>query len=106
MADYYNRYKPFGDMVDRHVVPFVEISEADTDLRITFLKSRMRLDTLSYKYYGDADYGWLLMLANPRYGYYEYLIPDGADFRIPYPLSTAIKRYESAVSDAVSGKSL
>lgn len=97
MAEYYNRYKVFGDLTETFVVPFVKIADADTDLRITYNKSRMRLDTLSYKYYGDPDYGWLLMTANPKYGYYEYLIPDGADFRIPYPLSSAILRYEAAV---------
>lgn len=98
MAEYYNRYKVFGDLTGIGVIPFVEIQKSSTDLSVTYDKSRMRLDMLSYKYYGDPDYGWLLMLANPKYGFYEYLIPDGVEFRIPYPLSSAIQRYEGAAA--------
>lgn len=101
MAKYYNRYSGFDLGVSRNVVPFLEVGNVPSDIYITFKKSSMRLDMLSYKYYGDPDYGWLLMLANPQYGYYEYLIPDGVQFRIPYPLSLALSKYEESVSKAL-----
>ena len=55
------------------------------------------MDTLSYKYYGDSNYGWLIMQANPKYGSLEFLIPNGVTLRIPYPLNTAKTRYESGI---------
>jgi phage tail protein X len=59
----------------------------------------MRMDMLSYKYYGDPDYGWLILQANPSIPSMEYLIQDGTVIRIPYPLSTAISRYEQSINE-------
>lgn len=97
MAKYYDRYRDFR--IDGQImkVPYTKISHSDTDLFVTFDKSRMRMDTLSYKYYGDANYGWLLMMANPQFGSMEFDIPDKVLFRIPYPLTTALVRYEEEV---------
>ena len=36
---------------------------------------------------------------NPHVGSMEYLIQDGAVVRIPYPLTTAISRYEQAIDE-------
>lgn len=94
--DYYDRYDSFREDGDIKVVPFLEIDDASTDLFITFNRGTMRLDTLSYKYYGDANYSWLLLQANPHLGSLEFRIPNGVQFRIPYPLSSALSRYESA----------
>ena len=97
MANYYDRYQSFRlDGVIKKI-PFIKIGYESTDLIITFDKSRMRMDTLSYKYYGDANYGWLLLMANPHLGSMEFDIPDGVTFRIPYPLSSALLRYENEV---------
>lgn len=97
MATYYDRYSKFKDDGKNQIVPFIKIESSSTDITVIFQKDTMRMDTLSYKYYGDANYGWLIMMANPRFGSLEYMIPDNAVLRIPYPLSTAISRYESAV---------
>jgi hypothetical protein len=97
MADYYDRYKSFRLDGNFMRMPFIEIEKNNTDLYITFDKTRMRLDTLSYKYYGDPNYGWLLMMANPHLGSMEFDIPDRVTFRIPYPLTTALTRYEREV---------
>lgn len=97
MATYYDRYSKFKDDGKNQIIPFIKIESSSTDITVIFQKDTMRMDTLSYKYYGDANYGWLIMMANPRFGSLEYSIPDNAVLRIPYPLSTAISRYESAV---------
>ena len=94
---YYDRYKFFRSNGIIRFIPNIKIDRSSTDLTITFDKSRMRLDSLSYKYYGDANYGWLILLANPKHGSMEFEIPDGVAMVIPYPLSSAINRYENAV---------
>lgn len=94
---YYDRYKRFRNNGNCRVVPFIEIPVYDTDLYITFDKASMRLDNLSYKYYSNPDFAWMIMLANPSLGSLEYEIENGARMRIPYPLDTALSRYEANV---------
>ena len=97
---YYDRYAMFREdgLVGR--VPFVKIPESGTDVYVTFDSTKMRFDTLSYKYYSDPDYAWLILQANPHLGGYEYSIPDGSTLRIPYPIDDALVRYEKACTDA------
>lgn len=102
--NYYDRYKSFRSDAEIQKMPFLKIEENSSDLYVIFDKSKMRLDTLSYKYYSDANYGWLLLLANPHVGSMEFEIPDKVNFRIPYPLQTALLRYESAVNNVLSNK--
>lgn len=97
--DYYDRYEKFRVDGEIKFVPFIEIEIYTTDLFITFNKSTMRMDTLSYKYYGDPNYGWLILQANPKYGSMEFSIPDGVTLRIPYPLETAKTRYETGIEN-------
>ena len=103
MGTYYDRYSKFKDDGVNQIVPFIKIETNSTDITVLYSKDTMRMDTLSYKYYGDANYGWLIMMANPKYGSLEYNIPNNVSLRIPYPLSTAISRYETAV-DKYKGK--
>ena len=95
--EYYDRYNSFRNDGNIEIVPFIEIERYNTDIDIQYDKRTMRMDTLSYKYYGDSNYGWLIMQANPKYGSLEFLIPNGVTLRIPYPLNTAKTRYESAI---------
>ncbi len=97
MGSYYDRYADFR--VDGMVknVPFVKIDRSNSDIDLIFDKSTMRMDTLSYKYYGDADYGWLILQANPSLGGFEFSIPNGVNIRVPYPLSSALQRYENGI---------
>lgn len=97
--EYYDRYEKFRVDGEIKFVPFIEIETYSTDLFITFDKTKMRMDTLSYKYYGDPNYGWLILQANPVYGSMEFSIPDGVKLRIPYPLSSAKTRYESGIEE-------
>lgn len=95
---YYDRYKFFrkNGFVEP-TVPFIKIPPLDTDVYVAWNSFTMRMDTLSYKYYGDANYAWLILSANPSVGGYEYKIMDGTRIRIPYPLDSAISRYENGV---------
>lgn len=95
---YYDRYKFFrtDGFVDG-VVPFINIPRESTDITVSFNSFTMRMDTLSYKYYGDPNYAWLILNANPSVTPYEYQILDGTEIRIPYPLDSALSRYEEGV---------
>lgn len=95
----YDRYKSFrktdGTM---SIVPFIKIPIRDSDTYIAYEIGKTRLDILSYKYYGDSNYGWLIMQANPDYNFYEFEIPNGASLRIPLPLQTVLKKYEEDIN--------
>lgn len=96
--DYYDRYKEFRENgFVPNPMPFIKISEDTNDIRLVYDKRTMRMDSLSYKYYGDPNYAWLILNANPEVTPYEYLIEDGTPIRVPYPLSSAIDRYEMGV---------
>lgn len=94
----YDRYAAFRNNGNFNITPTVEIDTEKTDLYIAYDSTRMRLDLLSYKYYGDANYAWLILLANPQYGSLEFMIPHGVKLRIPYPLTGAIQRYEKKIT--------
>lgn len=93
----YNRYKPFTNDGKVGIVPFIPIPKQMTDFYVTYQKGKDRLDIMSYNYYGDCDYGWVILQANPEYGSLEFDIPDGAKLRIPYPVSTALELYENGI---------
>lgn len=95
----YKRYTLFDQNGTCGIVPFGKIPARSTDFHEIYHKGKTRLDILSYQYYGDANYGWLIMQANPQYGSMEYEIPDGVDLRIPYPLSEAIGGYEASIDE-------
>lgn len=90
----YSRYKSF--IVDGacKLVPFIEIPKASTDSYTYYEFGKTRLDLLSYQYYNDPNYGWLIMQANPEYGSLEYKFDNNILLRIPYPLDSAIQRYD------------
>ena len=107
MVGYYDRYQHFRVGGKIQTVPFVKITKEISDIYIIYKKNEMRFDNLSYKYYGDANYAWLILQANPELGGYEFSINDGVEIRIPYPLSDALERYENSVREYkhLSGKS-
>lgn len=93
----YDRYKQFRVNGQIQAVPGITIDPKDTDYFETYVLGQSRLDVISNDYYGDANYDWLIMLANPEYGSLEYKIPDGATLRIPYPLSVTLENYNNKI---------
>lgn len=97
MATTYDRYAKFKvNGIVQPKIPFIEIPISDTDKYVIYDKETMRMDLLSYKYYGDASFGWLILQANPSVGGYEFAIENGVEIRIPYPKNSAIERYEDS----------
>lgn len=93
----YNRYRKFmGDGKVRKV-PRIRIPMKGSDYFETYNCGVSRLDLISYQYYKDPNYDWLIMLANPEYGSLEFQIPNGATLRIPYPLEQSLSDYENEI---------
>ena len=95
----YDRYTMFRTDGGFKIVTFGEISKRSSDFYEVYRRGVSRLDLISYDYYGDANYAWLIMQANPEFGSMEYEIPDGSVLRIPYPLNEAINDYEESISE-------
>lgn len=93
----YDRYSKFRHNGAIDLVPFVPIAKKDTDKYDYYVQGETRLDLLSYQYYGDPNYDWLIMQANPEYGSLEYNIPNNSRLRIPYPLETTIAQYNKDI---------
>lgn len=94
--DRYNRFRINGDTI---FPPFIQIPVRESDYYEIYEKGKTRLDILSYRYYRDPDYGWLIMQANPQYGAIEFLIPDKSQLRIPYPLNVVLSQYENNIEN-------
>ena len=95
----YDRYKNFRVNGSIRIVPNVKIVKKDSDFYETYHLGVTRLDNISFDYYGDANYDWLIMMANPQYGSMEFNIPDEAEIRIPYPLAQTLELYNTAVKE-------
>lgn len=93
----YDRYSKFRENGKIGIVPFIKIKEKNTDIYIKFSKKKDRMDLLSYKYYYNPNYGWLIMQANPKFGSCEFSIPDDVEIRIPYPLDETLTQYKEEI---------
>lgn len=93
----FNRYKSFVVDGAYRKVPSIEVPTSNSDCYAYYEVGKTRLDLLSYQYYGDPNYGWLILQANPTVGSLEFKIKDGTRLRIPYPLETAIQGYEGNI---------
>jgi hypothetical protein len=92
-----NRYKSFIVDGAYKKIPFIEIPTSDSDFYVYYEVGKTRLDLLSYQYYGDPNYGWLILQANPEVGSLEFRIADKERLRIPYPLENALQGYENNI---------
>lgn len=93
----YSRYKSFTEDGVVKLVPFIKIPKKNTDYYEYYKKGQTRLDLLSYKYYNDANYDWLILQANPSVGSLEFNIENNTLLRIPYPLEDTMSQYYSDI---------
>ena len=93
----YNRYKSFIVDGTYKKVPFIEVPQSSSDFYVYYEVGKTRLDLLSYQYYEDANYGWLILQANPQVGSLEFNIENNEKLRIPYPLENALQGYEANI---------
>lgn len=93
-----SRYENFIDGgIETKLVPFIKIPKQPTDYYVYYERGKTRLDKLSYEYYNNPNYGWLILQANPENGGLEFNIRNKTLLRIPYPLETTLISYNNAV---------
>lgn len=95
----YDRYSSLRDFGTNFVVPFIEIPKNKSDKYFIYKKGKTRLDIVSYEYYGEPDYGWLILQANPEFGSIEFEIKDGSELRVPFPLADVLAYYTSQLQN-------
>lgn len=93
----YSRYKSFIKDGAYLKIPFIEIPTSNSDIYVYYEVGKTRLDLLSYQYYGDPNYGWLILQANPEASSLEFRIKNHTKLRIPYPLENAIQGFETNI---------
>lgn len=91
----YDRYLKFRGNGKIGFVPFVPVPKGSNDFYEVYKRGKTRLDKVSYDYYGDSNFAWFILQANPEYGSLEFNIPDGAVLRIPFPLHDALIGYDN-----------
>ena len=91
-----SRYEDFVKDGKWDYVPFITIPKQNGDCYVVY-DNHKRLDNISYEYYKDPNYGWLIMQANPEYGSLEYNIPNGVILRIPFPLENVLNKYREDI---------
>jgi hypothetical protein len=70
-------------------IPNINIPDKLTDKYIIWKKG-MRLDTISYQYYGNPAYDFLIRHKNGEFGFDEYEWENGVEISIPFPLENTI----------------
>lgn len=76
--------------------PFVKINERNSDKYEKYFTGISRLDKLSFKYYGNATYGKIILIANPQF-LSESEIDDQAVIRIPFPLTPVLTEIQDKI---------
>jgi len=94
----YSRYKSFITEDGRiREIPFIKIPKRETDKYVYWDRYNSRMDLISYQYYGDPNYGWLILQANPFLPSLEYMIDSNEKIRVPFPLDIVITQYENDI---------
>ncbi len=98
MPRYFDRYEAFRANESMKPIPGLKIKLSPNDKSVVYKIGETRLDILSQKYYNNPYHGWLILLANPKYGGLEFEIKDRDIIIIPYPLENAIERYINSIN--------
>lgn len=95
---YKNRYEGLKVNSDGYkLVPGIFLNVKSTDILITHKRGRIKFDELSQKYYGNPQYGWVIMLANSRIASLEWDIADNSVIIIPFPLLEHLNDYNRKI---------
>jgi len=94
----YNRYAKVSMNGVVELLPRFRYSPQASDREEIWQVDKSRMDLISYKYYEDANYDWLIMLANDDIPHIEFEIPDGTILTIPYPLEIALNQFKNQLN--------
>ena len=79
-----------------NMMPYIKISERNSDKFEKWEEGKSRMDIISSRYYGSPFYDFLILYANPKYPS-EFDIPSNTLIRIPFPLESAINEYNEQI---------
>jgi hypothetical protein len=96
---YFNRYSQFLQNGVQTVVPYINLPSKSSDKVYIYKVGSSRLDKVSQQFYGTPFFGWLILLANPKYTGFEFNIPDSAILTIPYPLLSSLQDYKNTLEN-------
>ena len=99
VKNYFNRYKSFNINGKYIPLPFIVLKPKDADKSVVYSNENDRLDRISQEYYNSPYYGWLILLANPRFGGVEENIPNNEIIRIPFPFKDSLQQYIQGVKE-------
>lgn len=97
----FDRYSFFRKNGDIEIVPSITLEKKSSDYYEIYRHGHTRLDILSYNYYGNPNYDWLILMANQEHGSMEFEIPNNTEIRIPYPLEDTLNEYSTKVSNYI-----
>lgn len=98
---YYDRYEKFRTNYGTTIIPGIELPILPSDKKVIYHKGRTRFDILSQTHYGNPYHGFLILLANQKFGGMEFDIPNGEIIRIPFPFNTALELYNKQVNEYI-----
>lgn len=98
MRQAYNRYDTFLVNGEQTVVPYINLPSKTSDKRYIYKVDQSRLDIISQQFYGTPTFGWLILVANPKYGGLEWNISDGDVITVPYPLISSLQDYKNELN--------
>jgi hypothetical protein len=93
----FNRYGKICKNGKVFKMPNIKINLRDTDYYVNYERGKSRIDLISYEYYGDASYDWLILLANPNVAGLEFNIPDNTVMRVPFPLKLVLEEFNNKI---------
>ena len=99
VKNYFNRYKNFNVNGKYIPLPFIVLNPKGSDKSVVYNNENDRLDRFSQEYYNSPYYGWLILLANPRFGGVEENIPNNEIIRIPFPFKDSLQQYIQGVKE-------
>jgi hypothetical protein len=95
----YQRYNEFLINGNQTVVPYINLPIKTTDKKYIYKVGQSRLDIISQQYYNTPTFGWLILMANPKFGGREWNIPDGSVLTIPFPLIASLQDYNNQLDN-------
>jgi hypothetical protein len=95
--EYLNRYQLFTANDQQNTIPYITIPAKNSDKKFIYKLGVSRLDKISQLYYNTPYFGWFILQSNSQYGGSELNIPDNAVLNIPFPLTSSLLDYKSAL---------
>ena len=93
----FNRYSQVSKEGEVGFPPVTRYIPMPSDKEELWKLNMSRMDLISFKYYNDPNYDWLILWANYLLPKLEFEIPDHTYLTIPFPLEDALAQYKQGI---------